>query len=84
MRGRRRVGKSRLVEEFAERSGCPCVYYTAVQEEGEVELLRFVRAIERSGAPRAADVSAGLRPESWEAALALAADGATKARPVVS
>ena len=83
MRGRRRVGKSRLVEEFAERSGCPCVYYTAVQEEGEVELLRFARAIERSGAPRAADVAAGLRPESWEAALALAAGGATKARPVV-
>jgi hypothetical protein len=83
MRGRRRVGKSRLVEEFAERAGCPCVYYTAVQEEGEIELLRFTRAIERSGAPRAADIAAGLRPESWEAALAFAAEGATKARPSI-
>lgn len=83
MRGRRRVGKSRLVEEFAQASGCPCVFYTAVQEEGETELGRFTRTIERSGAPRAADIASGLRPENWETALALAAEGATKARPLI-
>jgi len=83
MRGRRRVGKSRLVEEFVDSAGCPCVFYTALQEEGETELGRFTRAIERSEAPRAADVRAGLRPESWEAALALVAEGATKARPTI-
>ena len=83
IRGRRRVGKSRLVEEFAKTAGCPCVFYTAVQEEGETELRRFTRAIERSEVPRSADVQRGLRPESWEAALTLVAEGATKARPVI-
>jgi len=83
MRGRRRVGKSRLVEEFADGTGCPCVFYTAVQEEGEAELRRFTRAIERSQMPRAAEVRAGLRPESWEAALTLVAEGATKAKPTI-
>lgn len=83
MRGRRRVGKSRLVEEFAQSARCPCVFYTAVQEAGETELGRFAQAIERSEAPRAAEVRAGLRPETWEAALALAAEGATRAKPVI-
>lgn len=83
MRGRRRVGKSRLVEEFAQRAGCPCVFYTAVQEEGGAELGRFTEAIERSEAPRAGDARAGLRPETWEAALALAAGGATRATPLI-
>jgi AAA+ ATPase superfamily predicted ATPase len=83
MRGRRRVGKSRLAEEFAQASGCPYVFYTAVQQKGEAELDRFVEAIAASSAPRAADVGAGLRPESWEAALALAPEGATRERPLV-
>lgn len=83
MRGRRRVGKSRLAEEFARVSGCPCVYYTAVQQSGEAELGRFVETVAASDAPRAADVRAGLRPQSWEAALALAAEGATRERPLI-
>jgi AAA+ ATPase superfamily predicted ATPase len=84
MRGRRRVGKSRLVEEFAQGAGCPCVFYTAVQEAGETELGRLVQAIERAEAPRAAAaIQAGLRPETWEAALALVAEGATKATPLI-
>lgn len=83
MRGRRRVGKSRLAEEFARVSGFPYVYYTATQQEGTAELERFVEAIEGSAAPRAADVRGGLRPENWEAALALAAEGASTERPVI-
>jgi uncharacterized protein len=83
MRGRRRVGKSRLAEEFAQASGCAYVYYTAIQQDGEAELRRFVEAIEVSGAPRAVDVRAGLRPESWEVALALVAEGATPERPLI-
>ena len=83
MRGRRRVGKSRLAEEFARASGSPYVFYTAVQREGEAELRRFVEAVADSDAPRAADVRAGLRPESWEAALALAAEGASRQRPPI-
>ncbi len=83
MRGRRRVGKSRLAEEFAEAAGCPYVYYTAVQQPSERELDRFVEALEASDAPRAADVRAGLRPESWEAALTLAAEGSSPERPLI-
>lgn len=83
MRGRRRVGKSRLVEEFARRAGCPYVFFTAVQEEGEVELVRFTRALERSQAPGGAAVESGLRPETWEAALALAVEGATRSEPLI-
>jgi uncharacterized protein len=83
MRGRRRVGKSRLAEEFAQASGCPYVYFTAVQQEGEAELERFVEAIESSDAPRAAAVRAGLRPQSWEAALELVAEGASRDRSLI-
>lgn len=83
MRGRRRVGKSRLAEEFARTSSSPYLYYTAVQQPGEAELSRFVAAIESSDLPRAADVRAGLRPESWEAALTLAAEGADRERPLI-
>ncbi len=71
------------MEEFAQASGCPYVFYTAVQEEGETELGRFTRAIERSDTPRAAEVRAGLRPETWEAAFALAVEGATPAKPLI-
>lgn len=83
MRGRRRVGKSRLVEEFAATSGCRYVYFTATQQDGLSELERFLQAVQESGVPRAADLSTGLRPETWEAALSFAAEGATKARPLI-
>ncbi len=83
MRGRRRVGKSRLAEEFARASGCPYVYYTAVQQDGESELGRFVEAVASSRASRAADIRAGLRPQSWEAALALAAEGSSREQPLI-
>ncbi len=83
MRGRRRVGKSRLAQEFAAEAGCPVVYYTAVQQGGEAELGRFVESLEASDAPAADAIRSGLRPESWEAALTLAAEGASPARPLV-
>jgi uncharacterized protein len=83
IRGRRRVGKSRLVEEFIQRSGCQAVFYTAVQGPGPQELDRFLETIARSDAPAAGEVRAGASANSWEAALALAARGATPAAPVI-
>lgn len=83
MRGRRRVGKSRLAEEFAAASGCPYVYFTATQQDGLGELERFLQAVQESDVPRAADLRGGLRPETWEAALAFAVEGATKSRPLI-
>ena len=83
LRGRRRVGKSRLVEEFARRAGVPYVFYTAVQGTSESELGRFAEAIAESDAPSAAAVRAGAAPTTWEGALALAGQGASVDRPVI-
>src|SRR5690348_1963264 len=38
VRGRRRVGKSRLIEEFIERTGVPHVYFTASMQKLAEEL----------------------------------------------
>lgn len=83
LRGRRRVGKSRLVEELLARAGCPSIFFTAVQGPGAAELDRFVEAIARSNAPAAEDVRGGTAARTWEAALTLAVRGATRTRPVV-
>lgn len=83
MRGRRRVGKSRLIEEFTRRSGCAAVVYTAIHEDSRRELERFLEALSQSSAPAAELVRAGLAAESWEAALELAGSGATREHPVI-
>jgi AAA+ ATPase superfamily predicted ATPase len=83
LRGRRRVGKSRLVEEFARRAGTPYVFYTAVQEASDHELNRFARAVATSDAPSGSVVRAGAVPTTWEGALELALQGATRARPLI-
>ena len=83
IRGRRRVGKSRLVEELIQRSGCASVFYTAIQGQGPRELERFLETIARSDAPAATDVHVGADARSWEAALELAARGASAAAPVI-
>lgn len=83
MRGRRRVGKSRLAQELIRRSGCRSVFYTPVQGPGPRELERFVSAIARSDTSAAADVRRGAGAHSWEAALELAVSGASRREPVV-
>jgi AAA+ ATPase superfamily predicted ATPase len=83
MRGRRRVGKSRLVEEFIRRSGCPAVFYTAVQGPGGHELARFLEAVAQSDVPAAHDVRTGATAQTWEAGLALSVRGATERAPVI-
>lgn len=83
MRGRRRVGKSRLVEELIERSGCPSISYTPVQGPSGQELERFLAAVSRSDAPAADEVRRGAAARSWEAALTLAVQGATRRSPVI-
>src|SRR6478672_4089461 len=59
VRGRRRVGKSRLVEEFIGRSGCRSIYFTAVQGPPGAELERFLAAVARSDVPAGDDVREG-------------------------
>lgn len=83
LRGRRRVGKSRLVEEFIKRSDCAAISFTAIQGPGAAELERFLEAIARSETSAGEDVREGATARSWEAALTLATRGTTRAKPVV-
>ncbi|MFG1910934.1 ATP-binding protein [Kribbella sp. NPDC048928] len=71
LRGRRRVGKSRLVEEFLERSELPHVFFTAVGGSRDGDLAAFGAEIAAStlpDAPRFADFAV---PQTWDAAFAL-------------
>ncbi|HET8642127.1 MAG TPA: DUF234 domain-containing protein [Pseudonocardiaceae bacterium] len=83
MRGRRRVGKSRLVEEFVERAGVPHVFFTAsAQPTKEADLRLFVEAAASSDLP-GADVFQGQTPTSWDAALRLLAAALPPDQPSV-
>ncbi|MGH3764659.1 MAG: ATP-binding protein [Pseudonocardiaceae bacterium] len=73
MRGRRRVGKSRLVEEFVERAGVPYLFFTAsAQPDATSDLRLFADAALNSDLP-GADLFRDQAPTTWEAALRLLA-----------
>lgn len=82
VRGRRQVGKSRLIEEFIGRIGQKSVYFTATQQSPEQELELFRAAIAGSRTDTAALAARG-PIGSWEAALTLLAAEATNANPVI-
>ncbi|HSZ69024.1 MAG TPA: ATP-binding protein [Solirubrobacteraceae bacterium] len=83
MRGRRRVGKSRLVQEFIEASKLPYVFYQAPRRTSADALERFRKALAASSLPVAETVRIGASFDSWPAALRLAQQGATRERPVI-
>src|ERR1044071_7066270 len=68
LRGRRRVGKSRLVERFAERSGAPFLFYAATGASPGGDLARLARDAPAATLPFAG-VGGAARPESWDAAF---------------
>src|SRR5450759_2808555 len=72
VRGRRRVGKSRLVEEFVERAGLPYVFFTASGRSTAEELRLFAQEVAGSNLPGAA-VFRDVQVASWDAALQLLA-----------
>ena len=73
IRGRRRVGKSRLVEEFIERASKPSLFFTAsAQSTAAADLRTFIEAGVSSTLP-AADAFIGQEPQNWDAALRLLA-----------
>jgi uncharacterized protein len=81
MRGRRRVGKSRLVEEFVERAGVPYLFFTAsAQPSMEADLALFSEA---ALASELSDAFADQSPKSWDAALRLLASALPEDRPSV-
>jgi uncharacterized protein len=69
MTGRRRVGKSRLVQEFCDRSGLPYVVFQATRGRNPVtERADFVGTLAQSPLPEA-ELVAGLQAQDWNQAL---------------
>lgn len=83
MRGRRRVGKSRLVEEFIRREGVPRVFFTASGQSSERELALFAEEVASSDLPAAGVVRGGLTFGTWDAALTLVSSTADRSSPAV-
>jgi AAA+ ATPase superfamily predicted ATPase len=68
VRGRRRIGKSRLIEEFIDRGGMPSLYFTAAGGPSADELRRFSSdAADSTLAGR--NLIEAANPSSWDAAL---------------
>ncbi len=82
MRGRRRVGKSRLVQEFCDAAGVPYCFFQAVQRPQAAALAEFGEAVAQSTLD-AAETFAEAGFSTWSAALRVAAAGATRDRPAV-
>nr|BFF19317.1 ATP-binding protein [Promicromonospora thailandica] len=70
IRGRRRVGKSRLVEEFVRAARLPHVYFTAAGRSVRDDLEAFARDVAESTLP-GAELFAGDAPSSWDNAFRL-------------
>jgi hypothetical protein len=68
VRGRRRIGKSALVEEFIEQEQVPSVFYTAEIGFGGQPLREFTEAVRVSGLPDAS-IFGEAAPGNWAAAL---------------
>ncbi|THA70381.1 ATP-binding protein [Streptomyces sp. A0958] len=67
--GRRRVGKSRLVQEFCDRSGLPYALFQATRGRNAVaERADFAATLAHSPLP-GADLVAGLQASDWNQAL---------------
>lgn len=74
LRGRRRVGKSRLVERFLEQAQVPSVFFQAARgNPANLERERFARTVASSTLPQAR-LAVGNAPASWLAAWLLLAD----------
>ena len=66
MRGRRQVGKSRLVQEFCDHSGVPYFFFTATKGASPVESVReFCLGLRDSALPAAPDLVPVLETGSW-------------------
>ncbi len=82
LRGRRQIGKSRLVEEFIRASGVPAIFFTASRQSAAAELRAFTEQLAVSDTDVAGVAAAG-GIGSWEAALTIATGGASPERPLV-
>ncbi|MGH3681250.1 MAG: ATP-binding protein, partial [Natronosporangium sp.] len=70
LRGRRQVGKSRLVQEFCDRTGSPYLFFTATKGESPVDAVaRFCADLRDSSLPRDRALVPVLANGSWPDAL---------------
>lgn len=84
LRGRRRVGKSRLVEEFLTRSGAPAVFFSATRgRPPERERSLFLSAVRESRLPARDLIEGGVGAQSWDGALSVAVSSPESPEPVV-
>ncbi|OIV36549.1 ATPase [Mangrovactinospora gilvigrisea] len=83
VRGRRRVGKSRLVEEFLERAELPHLFFTAVGGSREADLASFAQELAASSLPDASRFAGFAVPQTWDAALSMLATALPADRPSV-
>jgi AAA+ ATPase superfamily predicted ATPase len=66
IRGRRQVGKSRLVQEFCDRAGVPYLYFTAIKGASPVESVsNFVADLGDSALPADHELVPMSSPASW-------------------
>lgn len=82
LRGRRRIGKSRLVETFLARAGVPSLYFTAAGTKAAAELERLRYDAAQSTLPDR-DLLTAATPADWEAAFRLLAAALPADRPSV-
>ncbi|MGH8998973.1 MAG: ATP-binding protein [Acidimicrobiia bacterium] len=81
IRGRRRVGKSRLVEEFTSRAGVPSVFFAA-SRQGPREVGLFAAEVADSDLP-GRELFAAANPTDWDGALRLLAAALPADRPSI-
>jgi uncharacterized protein len=82
LRGRRRVGKSRLVERFAERSGAPFLFYAATGAAPRADLARLAQDAQASTLPMAS-LLASAQPADWGAAFDVLAAALPQDQPSI-
>lgn len=83
LRGRRQVGKSRLIEVFCERSSVPVIYFQATRKRAPgAEIDEFCRLASRSLGDRGS-VLAAARFRSWDGALAAVAEAVVEQPTIV-
>lgn len=81
--GRRRVGKSRLAQEFCDRSGRPYLVFQATKGRNPAaERAEFAHAVEESELP-GTELLRGLRADDWNQALRMLASAAPEHRPSI-
>ncbi|MGX7828804.1 AAA family ATPase [Actinokineospora sp. 24-640] len=66
IRGRRQVGKSRLVQEFCNRAGVPYLFFTATKGASSVEALgAFLAELAESNLPTHPELLPARAPADW-------------------